>query len=372
MLKWLSGKNRRSKTDNGAIRKPRAPAQRSLASRLMRSWKRAATPAKPVAPVRTASVERGWVARAQRIIRARKAKPVKPPRLALWARRTMRRAMALRHTLAGWRYRLLLVGLATVVLACGYGAYRVWHEAWLRAQSVAMVDGRQITRADVETEASAEGLELGRLDAKATKQVLERVIDRRVLVAAASAQGVAEDTRIAPVRARADEMFLAGVIAKRMVGTPAEASDADVRRFMQAHPNMFALRQTFVVDAVLCVQGGLPADVLRRVDTLRQVEDYLRIAKLPYRRGPQVLDTASLPAEIAAHLAQLPAGKVFVLPQGRGQMVATVEQRIPSVLPEAVQMAGARQAIAQEQAQARMTSALAQMRPKMRITYNNK
>ena len=329
--------------------------------------RRPAKPARPATQRKTSSV----------LSRLRKAlgewryiDPLGPfrKRFARWGRRIQ----AFRRTLVGWRLPLFLGAATLLLIGVAYGSYTAWRHAQLRSQSLALVDGQAITVFDVEAEAAAEGLDPGRLDAAAKKGLLERVIDRRLLVDAAAKQGLAEDSRLKAVRVRASEMVATGLMAQRLAGKPPEINDAEARSFIAAHPNKFAGRQTFVIDAITCEADSLPAAVRERINTMDDAETYLKSAKSPYRRATQPMDSADMPDPVISGLSTLAPGKVFVLPQGQKLVVGTVERRTPNPAPDGVQLDAARSAVRQQKMADRFTKALAMLKSKAKIEYRGK
>lgn len=258
-----------------------------------------------------------------------------------------------------------------VLCAGAYAGYKAWVAERQRAQAVAMINGRAITRSEVEVEARVEGIDPAKLDHAAMRGMLDRVIERRLLADAAIAQGIADEPVIQAVRARSDEMVLAGVLSQRMMGQPKPVSDAEARQAMAAHPAMFSARQTYVVDRIVCPKDSLSEAMLAHVDTMDQVADFLNLSRVPVNRKVQLLDSASLPAPVASALGAIAPGKVFVLPQGQVEMIGTVIRRIPSALPDEAQLAAAREFIGKQQLQDRFKRALDQLRRRANITLRD-
>jgi len=338
-----------------------------------RRWVRSLTNRRAIKPARPASQRKksGVLPRLRAALSQwRYFNPLAPfrKRFARWRRRIK----AFRRTLVGWRYPLFLAVTAIALLGTGYGGYKAWRHAQLQAQSLALVDGRQITIFDVEAEAVAEGSDPARLDAAAKKRLLERVVDRRLLVAAAVKQGLAEDDRLKAVRARADEMVPTGLMAQRLAGKPPGISEAEARGFMAAHPAKFAARQTFVIDAITCEGDSLPAAERDRINTMDDAETYLKSAKSPYRRATQPMDSANRSDALVSGLAGLAPGEVFVLPQGQKLVVGTVERRMPNPAPDGIQLAAAQDAVQQQKMAERFDRALIALKAKSKIEYSSK
>lgn len=265
--------------------------------------------------------------------------------------------------------------MATTLLALSsagvYAAYTHLAAARMRAESLAVVNGRAIGRGDIDAEARAQGIDPTILDPATLRVLLNQVIERRVLVDAGKMQGVPDDPNVKPARERAEEMVVANVLIQRIAGDRPEVTDADARQAIVSHPNIFAARQTFVVDTVLCKAGAIPEEVMAHIDTLEQVINFLNQVRLPANRTVRELDSAVLPPEIVGQLSRLGSGKLFSLPQGRTLLVGTVLRQIPNAQPEAVQMANAREFVGRQRMQARIKSAMEQLRAKATIHVRN-
>lgn len=235
--------------------------------------------------------------------------------------------------------------------------------------ALASVDGSVVTEADLQAEARAEGLDPGALDAAATRRVLARVIDRRLLVEAARKAGVTGDPAFQALRARADEMILAGAVAQRLVGPPPEIGDAQARRYIADNPALFAQRQIYTVDAIPAELSQIPPAMLEKVNTMDDAVAMLGMLQLPVKRATQRIDSASLTPAVAAQLAALPPGKAIVVNTGGTGFIGTVVQHSPGAPPPEQQVAVAREALARQQTGSRVERALVAMRSKARISY---
>ena len=269
-----------------------------------------------------------------------------------------------------WLARLQWWHVIVLTLAALALAFVAVHStAKPHAETLAIVDGAAITSADLAAEAQANGVALNAVDAAGRKALLARVVDRRVMVAAARKAGLIEDPTFQAVRARADEMMLAGAIAQRFAGPPPVIDDAAARQFMAAHPAMFADRQTLVIDGIAADISQIPAALLEKVDTMDDAVALLGSLQLPNKRAKQRLDSATLPPAIAKTLATLPQGKVVAFNRGAASIIATILERIPNPLSADEQLNAARNAAARQQADGRIERALSAMRAKTTISY---
>lgn len=240
--------------------------------------------------------------------------------------------------------------------------------------TIATVDGSPVTEAQLAAEAMANGLPAARADDPATRPgLIARVIDRRLLANAARAQKIDDNPAFVAAQARAAEAMLADTLAQRFIGPGGGANDVDdatARRYMAAHPAMFAGRETFLLDRIVYADpSGGSVTALKNADRMRDVEQVLRSIGVRFDRGDQRLDSAALPAELAAKIAVLKPDELFMVPSGTGFLVARLAGRLPAVAPEADQLTAARAAVRRAQAGARIDAAIRALRAKATIRY---
>lgn len=360
---WIAARLRRTPTRAAVGR----AAPRKKGGWLGRLRLRRVAARKPVARPQTARAKQLTLL-IKRLFAARKPRQ---PGKSRFQRRQELRLARWRKALVGWRYHVALAVVALALCGGGYAGYAVWSAARLRAQSVAVVNGRAITRSDIEAEARMQGIDPAKLDHEISRQLLNRVIERRLLVDAAMAQGVGDEPAVKAARARSDEMVVAGVLSQRITGQAKPVSDAEARAVIAAKPAMFGARETFAVDGIVCAKDALSDAVLARIDTLDQVSDFLRQAHLPVNRKVQLLDSAALPPAVNQTLGKMAPGKVFVLPQGQAELIGTVIRRIPNALPAEVQLATAREFLGKQQMQERFAHALDQLRRRAKISLHD-
>lgn len=174
-----------------------------------------------------------------------------------------------------------------------------------QGQVLAVVDGTDITRRDVQAEARASGLiESASADARLRAALVDRLVDRALLVKAAQARGLdrTPDYLAAVRRARAlalVESLRADILSH--VPVPSAAAIAD---HIARNPWRFA-RRTVLYGRRAATSSGDPA-----------------------RGAPFVLETGALTPADAERLAALPLGTATLL---NGTPVV-IERRVPAPL----------------------------------------
>lgn len=230
----------------------------------------------------------------------------------------------------------------------------------LAAHVVARVDGNPITEADLAAEAG------GPVSAEQRPRLLEAVIDRRLLAALAGRSPAAHSPEALAAARRAQEQPMAAAMASRIVG-PVTADDAAARRYIARHPALFAERQAVLVDAGPIETSVGTGPVLRQAKTLDDAIAMLGRAGIGFNHSRRVVDSGSVPAELAAQLAKVAPGQLFVMPMGAQALLGAVVERAPLVMPDAIQLEQARAGATSEMQQARLKTALKAMRAKAEI-----
>src|SRR4029079_7147844 len=109
-------------------------------------------------------------------------------------------------------------------------------------QTVAVVNNEEITAADLNAELASANLPAdSSKDARA--QVLERLIDRRLLAQQAKSDGLDKSPEFLNQQRRATEDLLINLLISRQTNTQQVPSAADIAKFEAAHPGVFAKRE---------------------------------------------------------------------------------------------------------------------------------
>lgn len=192
-------------------------------------------------------------------------------------------------------------------------------------QVVAVVNGEEITQQQLNAELGGAPVPQGANQKAVMTQLLQRVVDRKLLVAAAKEQGLdKQPTYLAQVQ-RAQDAVLIEMLANKVSKSLPVPDAAAANRFMAGNPTLFAGRKRYQLDQLMFQAAADPAleAKLKPARTLPQVEAVLKAEGIQFQRGTSQLDTAQLPPQIAARIAALPPGEPFVVPQN-GQVVVNV------------------------------------------------
>ncbi|MDX3883575.1 MAG: EpsD family peptidyl-prolyl cis-trans isomerase [Sphingomonas sp.] len=238
-------------------------------------------------------------------------------------------------------------------------------------QVVAVVNGEEVSLQELNAELAGQNIP-DSVDKKVLmKEVLQRVIDRKLLVQRAKEQGLDKDPEYLTQRRRLDENLLVGLLGKKAAASVKIPDGPTIDKFIAENPQMFAQRERYSLNQI---QFDLPANpqrlsVLQKDKTLDAVAQSLDSLGIKYRRGTAVLDSATTPPAVMAQILKLPAGEPFIIPMN-GKVYASVitgQQATPT--PSEVARPAATEAIRRRDLAEISTKTLKQARDAAKIQY---
>jgi len=228
--------------------------------------------------------------------------------------------------------KVLAAGAASLLLLGGC-------EKKVGGQVVAVVNGEEVTQQELNAELGGAALPEGAERKAVMTQLLQRIVDRKLLVAQAKEQGLDKSPAyLAQVQRGQDAVLVEMLVSKVAKGT-AVPDAAAAGRFIQENPTLFAGRKRYELDQIAFRATNDPAlgNKLKPARTLSEVEAVLKGEGIPFQRGAAQLDTGSLAPAVATRIAALPPGEPFLVPQN-GQMIVSVIRKTENA-PVATQQA---------------------------------
>jgi peptidyl-prolyl cis-trans isomerase C len=260
--------------------------------------------------------------------------------------------------------RILLLSsaaaLALVIASC--------NKPQPKGQVIAVVNGEEITAAELNEEAQARGISIGN-DAAGRAKVVRDLVDRKLLAQEALREKVDTNPEYLLSLRRLSELLLAQKLVDLRRGPP-DPTSSDVVAFIKAHPHAFDQRVSIRTGQII-VPTKLPARVqadLSTANTLDQAQQLLTAARISGTRSEQVLDSANLPEATMARL--LPAsGDLLLLPAGEGMAIVQVLSVNPQPTPPAQRVSTARDWLRQHRTNDALEELLDTARAKSRVEY---
>ncbi len=202
-------------------------------------------------------------------------------------------------------------------------------------KGVAQVDGQAITTQVLDAELADAPPGVDRLAYR--KAILPQLVDRTLLVQAAQKMGIDKTPEFAAQRERQEQKLLVEMLAQKLAATVPVPNVQAVDAYIAAHPYEFAQRQKFYVDQIRFAQPASTEALLAlgQFKTLDALADALTRNATPFTRDHVLVDSAFLPAAIAAQVAKQPSGDPILLPyQGTYTANAIVQRMAAPVTGE--------------------------------------
>jgi peptidyl-prolyl cis-trans isomerase C len=254
------------------------------------------------------------------------------------------------------------LGMALLVSGCDKKA---------EGQTVAIVNGEEITAAELNAELGAARLPAGLDKDQARSRVLQAMVDRRLLAQQAKKDGLDKSPEFLNQQRRLTEDLLIKMLASRQIDTAQLPSNQQVERFEAGRPGMFANREQWDLDQ-LRFSAPTDAAVKARIGEAKSLDDIARAltdAGIPFARQKNRLDTAVIPQNLYGRLATADPGEPFIIPVGNLMIASVVVAREPAALTGEQARPIAVAAMRREQASKLMQDRLKALRQSAKIEY---
>jgi EpsD family peptidyl-prolyl cis-trans isomerase len=238
-------------------------------------------------------------------------------------------------------------------------------------QTVAVVNGEEITVPDLNFALDLAKVPEGADKDKARAQVLQQLVDRRLLAEQAKKEGIDKTPEYLNRERRADEDLLISMLADRRLKTTQLPSDREIQNFMATHPEMFANREIWSLDQVVFA-APTNANLKLQIQGAHSISELIAVLqnnKVAFKQQKTRLDTAIIPPELYAKLSTLAAGEPFALSNGKQMVASAVSGKEPQPLTGDDAKPIAAQAIRKTQTAKSLESMLKSLKSAAKIEY---
>jgi EpsD family peptidyl-prolyl cis-trans isomerase len=194
-----------------------------------------------------------------------------------------------------------------------------------KGQIIAIVNGDEISQAELNAELQGAQIPDSADRDTLRRQVLQRLVDRKLIVQKAREQGLDKTPEYVAQQRRLEENLLVSMLGQKIAATVPLPDDRDITQYIADNPTQFSARERLLLDQI---QFQAPKDVkkllmLKDAHSLDDVAAGVQKLGLAFSRGKGVIDTGRLDPQLTAVINKLPPGEPFVLPSN-GQYVASV------------------------------------------------
>lgn len=198
------------------------------------------------------------------------------------------------------------------------------HRKSPQGQVAATVNGEEVTLEEINTELQASNVPRNADKKAAQREILQHVIDRKLLVGAAEDKKLDKSAEYLSTKRRSDELLLAQIYARQQLTAVPLPTDAQITSFMSEHANAFGQREQMILDQIrfappkdLKTLSGLQGD-----HSMEAVASHLTAMGINFSRGQAGMDSAQAPPQLLKLIAAQPT-EPFVIPD-RGQVTVNL------------------------------------------------
>lgn len=192
-------------------------------------------------------------------------------------------------------------------------------------QVVAVVNGEEITQQEFNGELGTVASAPNGDKQAFMRQVLQHLVDRKLLVQQAKADGIDRSPEYLNQVIRGQDELAVKLLAAKLTKTIPVPDSAAVAQFIASNPTMFNARKVYTLDQIVFPANVDPKTLhaLEPAHTLDAVASVLSAHGVQMERGKGQMDSATLPKAMIDRISSLPAGEPFVI-QDKGRFVASV------------------------------------------------
>lgn len=260
-----------------------------------------------------------------------------------------------------YKKMIVLVWVGAMLAGCGEDK-QAENDEKTPTQVAARVNGKELTVHQVNYALQR----IPNLDKAQTKpaslRVARNLVDQELLVQKALNDKLDRDPMVVQSLDAARRQILAEAYMGRKLGTPTEPAAAEVSRFYDAHPELFAKRKVYRLQEISIKapkeKHQLIRDQLTKSQSLKNFALWLKAENLPAKAAQGVKPAEQLPLSILPKLSEMPDGQAMVVNAPDGLLVVI----LAGTQPQPVTLAQATPAISRLlQTQARQKTAKTEM-----------
>jgi len=172
---------------------------------------------------------------------------------------------------------------------------------------------------------------MNNLDAEQAKlaapQVLKGLVDKQLLVQAATEDKLDRDPQVAQALEEGRRQILASAYMERLTANVAKPTDAEIQAYYDKNPALFSQRRIYKLQELVIRPPAEKAEALKaklqQVKNLGELAEWLKAEQIPARAAQSVKPAEQLPLELLPRLQGLNPGQSITL-AGNGQFTLLI------------------------------------------------
>jgi len=210
----------------------------------------------------------------------------------------------------------LMLGMTLGIAACGNKEKKA-------GQALVRVNGEEITVLQINDELKRAGVRPEQQEA-ATKQLLESLIDRQLILAEAMRNEVDRTIGVVQAIERAKAQIIAQAYLKSLDSKVTKPTPVEIDDYYQKHPEYFTQRKQYDVQQLVIATRDFSNSLKSVVDSAKSLDGiaaWMDSHNVHYARGQLSRSTTDLPEQMVTKLKGMQKGQLFIVNEGESSMI---------------------------------------------------
>ena len=218
----------------------------------------------------------------------------------------------------------LLLGALILISAAGLSA--CGNKEKKSGQALVRVNGEEITILQINDELKRAGVKAEQQEI-ATKQLLESLIDRQLILAEAARNKIDRTPEVVQAIERAKAQIISQAYLKSIVGKVTKPSITEINEYFQKHPEYFTQRKQYDIQQLIFATRDFSDELKSLIDSANSLDSvvaWMDSHNVKYARGKMSRNTSDLPEPIVAKLKEMKKGQLFIVNEGERSMLNSI------------------------------------------------
>lgn len=220
-------------------------------------------------------------------------------------------------------------GLATsMIVMAAFGLSACGNKEKKSGQSIAVVNGDEITQHQLNDELLRANVQQEQQEA-ASKQLLEALIDRQLLVAEAAKDKTDRDPKVMQAVERMKSQIIAQAYMQKKLASITKPTKTEIEEYFKKNPMFFGERKVFDMKQVQLANKDINEEVKKKLDdakTLEEVAAFLTEKNIKFGRGQVNRSSSDLPPEMSTKLLTTPKDQLFMVKEGAISTILAINE----------------------------------------------
>ncbi|MCC7681178.1 MULTISPECIES: EpsD family peptidyl-prolyl cis-trans isomerase [unclassified Janthinobacterium] len=207
---------------------------------------------------------------------------------------------------------------SALVLLTAVGMAACGNKEKKAGQALASVNGEEITVLQLNEEMQRANVQAAQQDA-ASKQLLESLIDRQLLLNEAVKEKMDRDPKVVQAVERAKSLIIAQAYMQKKIGSLPRPGKAEVEAYFEKNPQYFTQRKQFDMRELIIASADMNDALKAAMDAAKSLDEvaaWLDTHQVKYGRTQLSRSSADLAPELSGKLLAMPKGQLFIIREG--------------------------------------------------------